>query len=251
LRSWALAVAKGYRPDRSAVPKRTGGSRSASCEKSFRRKSVILKSNRRRGRRCQRPPLQIPVQLTTPTRCKTYCADEAENAAAVACVRKQYPTLKIVGRCHGYLRGEALRAKVAEINALAPDDPRLYSCHRPRGGPRTALKLLLEGHSGGAFNLGTGNGFSVREILAAIAAETGREVPHVVKPRRSGDPTYLVADPSAARDIELPSRPFGPGHDHPHRLGVAQKGAPAEDGCAGSRVSGATAQAIAQRPTAA
>jgi UDP-glucose 4-epimerase len=33
-----------------------------------------------------------------------------------------------------------------------------------------ALKLLLEGHSGGAFNLGTGNGFSVREILAAIAA---------------------------------------------------------------------------------
>ena len=63
-----------------------------------------------------------------------------------------------------------------------------------------ALKLLLEGHNGGAFNLGTGNGFSVREILAAIAAETGREVPHIVKPRRAGDPTYLVADPSAARD---------------------------------------------------
>lgn len=62
-----------------------------------------------------------------------------------------------------------------------------------------ALKLLLDGHSGGAFNLGTGNGFSVREILAAIAAETGREVPHVIKPRRAGDPTYLVADPSAAR----------------------------------------------------
>ncbi len=43
------------------------------------------------------------------------------------------------------------------------------------------------------------SGFSVREILAAIAAETGREVPHVVKPRRAGDPTYLVADVSAAR----------------------------------------------------
>jgi UDP-glucose-4-epimerase GalE len=62
-----------------------------------------------------------------------------------------------------------------------------------------ALKLLLQGHPGGAFNLGTGAGFSVRQILSAIAAETGREVPHVVKPRRSGDPTYLVADPSAAR----------------------------------------------------
>ena len=64
-----------------------------------------------------------------------------------------------------------------------------------------ALKLLLQGHCGGAFNLGTGAGFSVREILSAIAAETGRAVPHVVKPRRSGDPTYLVADPTAAREI--------------------------------------------------
>jgi UDP-glucose-4-epimerase GalE len=63
-----------------------------------------------------------------------------------------------------------------------------------------ALKLLMQGHSGGAFNLGTGAGFSVREILAAIAAESGREVPHAVKPRRSGDPTYLVADPTAARE---------------------------------------------------
>jgi UDP-glucose-4-epimerase GalE len=64
-----------------------------------------------------------------------------------------------------------------------------------------ALRLLLDGHAGGAFNLGTGNGFSVREILGRIAAETGREVPHTVKPRRAGDPTYLVADPSAARDV--------------------------------------------------
>lgn len=63
-----------------------------------------------------------------------------------------------------------------------------------------ALELLMQGHSGGAFNLGTGAGFSVREILAAIAAETGRDVPHVVKPRRPGDPTYLVADPTAARE---------------------------------------------------
>jgi UDP-glucose 4-epimerase len=63
-----------------------------------------------------------------------------------------------------------------------------------------ALKLLMQGHSGGAFNLGTGAGYSVREILSAIAAETGREVPHVVKPRRSGDPAFLVADPTAARE---------------------------------------------------
>jgi UDP-glucose 4-epimerase len=63
-----------------------------------------------------------------------------------------------------------------------------------------ALQLLLQGHSGGALNLGTGKGFSVREILSAIAAETGREVPRAVKPRRPGDPTYLVADPAAAHE---------------------------------------------------
>ena len=62
-----------------------------------------------------------------------------------------------------------------------------------------ALQLLMQGHCGGAYNLGTGAGFSVREILAAIATETGREVPHAVKPRRSGDPAWLVADVSAAR----------------------------------------------------
>jgi UDP-glucose-4-epimerase GalE len=62
-----------------------------------------------------------------------------------------------------------------------------------------ALQLLREGHSGGIFNLGTGTGFSVRQILAAIAAETGSEVPYTLKPRRAGDPAFLVADPSAAR----------------------------------------------------
>jgi UDP-glucose-4-epimerase GalE len=71
-----------------------------------------------------------------------------------------------------------------------------------------ALELLMQGHGGGAFNLGTGKGFSVREILSAIAAETGREVPHVVKPRRAGDPTYLVADPTAARQ----ALKFSPAH---------------------------------------
>ncbi len=53
------------------------------------------------------------------------------------------------------------------------------------------LKLLEEGSAGG-FNLGTGSGFSVREILSGI-----QQVPHSVKPRRASRPHYLVADPSA------------------------------------------------------
>lgn len=48
-------------------------------------------------------------------------ASEAENAAAVDKVRAMYPKLKIVGRSHGYLKGDAMRAKVEEINRLAPD----------------------------------------------------------------------------------------------------------------------------------
>src|ERR1700753_4197987 len=48
-------------------------------------------------------------------------ASEAENETAVANVRRRYPQLRIGGHSHGYLRGAALRAKVAEINALAPD----------------------------------------------------------------------------------------------------------------------------------
>jgi N-acetylglucosaminyldiphosphoundecaprenol N-acetyl-beta-D-mannosaminyltransferase len=48
-------------------------------------------------------------------------ADEAENAAAVARVQSMFPDLRIVGHSHGYLKGDALRAKVDEINALAPD----------------------------------------------------------------------------------------------------------------------------------
>jgi len=64
-----------------------------------------------------------------------------------------------------------------------------------------AFKLLLEEPPGGTFNLGTRSGYSAREILATIILQTGREVPHLVKPRRQGDPAYLVADPSAARKV--------------------------------------------------
>jgi UDP-glucose 4-epimerase len=50
-------------------------------------------------------------------------------------------------------------------------------------------------------NLGNGNGFSVREVLATIEKVTGRPVPVAVGPRRAGDPTRLVAsaDRAAAR----------------------------------------------------
>ncbi len=48
-------------------------------------------------------------------------ADDIENARAVAAVRSKFPNLNIVGASHGFLKGDELRTKVNEINALAPD----------------------------------------------------------------------------------------------------------------------------------
>jgi exopolysaccharide biosynthesis WecB/TagA/CpsF family protein len=48
-------------------------------------------------------------------------AAPAEHDKAVARIREMYPRLRIAGNWHGYLEGEALERKIAEIDALAPD----------------------------------------------------------------------------------------------------------------------------------
>ena len=48
-------------------------------------------------------------------------ATEEVNSAAYGATRRMFPRLNIRGRSHGFLKGEALDAKLAEINALAPD----------------------------------------------------------------------------------------------------------------------------------
>ncbi|HEX8470529.1 MAG TPA: UDP-glucose 4-epimerase GalE [Brevundimonas sp.] len=50
-----------------------------------------------------------------------------------------------------------------------------------------------------ALNLGNGVGYSVRQVVDAVAATTQCMPPHAIGPRREGDPALLVADPSAAR----------------------------------------------------
>jgi UDP-glucose 4-epimerase len=58
----------------------------------------------------------------------------------------------------------------------------------------------LEGNAGAhAFNLGNGQGFSVREVIAAASAVSGREIDYAVEPRRDGDPSVLVASSTKAR----------------------------------------------------
>jgi UDP-arabinose 4-epimerase len=62
-----------------------------------------------------------------------------------------------------------------------------------------ALFRLLAGEPGGAFNLGTGRGYSVKQVLDAIAAETGENLAVLRGQRREGDPAELVADASLGR----------------------------------------------------
>jgi UDP-glucose 4-epimerase len=55
------------------------------------------------------------------------------------------------------------------------------------------LRWLLDGGQTRAFNLGSGRGFSVREVLDQARIVTNREVPVVLGPRRAGDATMLVS----------------------------------------------------------
>ena len=57
-----------------------------------------------------------------------------------------------------------------------------------------AVEYLLHGGSSHVFNVGSGSGHSVKEVLDSVERITGKKVPHVVGPRREGDPPSLVAD---------------------------------------------------------
>jgi len=61
--------------------------------------------------------------------------------------------------------------------------------------------LALTTPATGAFNLGTGSGFSVKQVLAAARAITDHPIPAQIGPRRQGDPPQLVAAADKARQV--------------------------------------------------
>jgi len=63
-----------------------------------------------------------------------------------------------------------------------------------------ALDYLLKDGTSRAFNLGTGQGHSVRQVLEMVGHVGKTPVPHVAADRRHGDPAVLVADNRAAID---------------------------------------------------
>ena len=64
-----------------------------------------------------------------------------------------------------------------------------------------ALEYLQRGGSSDVFNLGTGQGYSVREMIRSAEKVSGRSVRVHEAPRRAGDPPRLIADPSKAERV--------------------------------------------------
>ena len=64
-----------------------------------------------------------------------------------------------------------------------------------------AVRQLLDGAASNVFNLGAGDGYSVREVVDAVGLVIGADVPVQDADRRVGDPARLVADISHARDV--------------------------------------------------
>src|SRR6266404_149336 len=62
-----------------------------------------------------------------------------------------------------------------------------------------ALDHLMSGGASDQFNVGTGAGHTVMEVLRAVEAITGKTVPFNIAHRREGDPAELVADSSKLR----------------------------------------------------
>jgi UDP-glucose 4-epimerase len=63
-----------------------------------------------------------------------------------------------------------------------------------------AIEKMSAGGNFNVYNLGNGNGYSVKEVIAACEKAVGAAIPFTVGPRREGDPATLVASAQKARD---------------------------------------------------
>lgn len=64
-----------------------------------------------------------------------------------------------------------------------------------------ALDYVMDHTGAEAFNLGTGTGYSVLDLVHAFEAESGKSVPYQVTPRRPGDIAMCFADPSKSKRV--------------------------------------------------
>jgi UDP-glucose 4-epimerase len=64
-----------------------------------------------------------------------------------------------------------------------------------------ALEYLRQGHDSDVFNLGCGEGYSVKEIIDVARKVTGHPIPSEIEGRRAGDPAILIASSEKAEKV--------------------------------------------------
>lgn len=64
-----------------------------------------------------------------------------------------------------------------------------------------ALEYLRDGGKSDVFNLGSGEGFSVKEVIEVCRKVTKHEIPCDIVPKREGDPAILIASSEKAEKI--------------------------------------------------
>ncbi len=104
---------------------------------------------------------------------------------ALQTVLGQRPVFKVFGTDYPTPDGTAIRDYVHVVDLADAHLLAMAKLDRPLG----------------AFNLGTKDGFSVRDIVGAVERVTGRPLPVEYAERREGDPPALVADSTRARDV--------------------------------------------------
>ena len=113
-------------------------------------------------------------------------------------------TLNLVPLVMKALLGRAPEVKVFGTDYATPDGTAVRDYIHVDDLATAHLRALEHLSSGGrsdVFNLGTGTGSSVRQVLAAAERAAGRPVPASDAPRRAGDPVALYADNSKARSV--------------------------------------------------
>ncbi|MHB8695559.1 MAG: UDP-glucose 4-epimerase GalE [Solirubrobacteraceae bacterium] len=106
-----------------------------------------------------------------------------------------YPETHLIPNILGTLLGKLEQVEIYGTDYPTPDGTAVRDYIHIED-LASAHMLALDGARPGEhriFNLGNGSGFSVREVIAAAEAVTGRSIPAVERPRRPGDPPMLVA----------------------------------------------------------
>jgi len=105
----------------------------------------------------------------------------------IAAARGVNPMVEIFGTDYDTADGTAVRDYVHVCD--------LASAHV------NSLDHLFAGGQSASVNLGTGHGHSIRDVISAVEAVSGRAVPVVEGPRRAGDPPTLIANPQLGQTL--------------------------------------------------